>query len=231
MSGWIKLHRDIKNHWLYTEKRKFSKFEAWNDILLNVNFAPAKTIIKGKFIEVNRGESIMSLDSWAERWRWNKSSVKRFLELLKKDSMITLKNETVTTRLTVCKYEYYQGERNANETSVKRKRNANETQTKPIEEEEENKEEKKEINISFESFWDLYDKKVGSRKKCEKKWLNLTDEERQKVIDTLPMFKKGIREKQYQPNPETYFNQERWNDELTPGNLTGNGKTKTGMVL
>lgn len=230
MSGWIKLHRDIKNHWLYTEKRKFSKFEAWNDILLNVNFAPAKTIIKGKFIEVNRGESIMSLDSWAERWRWNKSSVKRFLELLKKDSMITLKNETVTTRLTVCKYEYYQGERNANETSVKRKRNANETQTKPIEEEEENKEEKKEINISFESFWDLYDKKVGSRKKCEKKWAKLTDEERNKVIDTLPMFKKGIREKQYQPNPETYFNQERWNDEIELNQNLALGRSNNGNV-
>ena len=32
MSGWIKIHRSITNHWLYTEKRVFSKFEAWNDI-------------------------------------------------------------------------------------------------------------------------------------------------------------------------------------------------------
>jgi DNA-binding transcriptional regulator YhcF (GntR family) len=149
MSGWIKLHRSIKEHWLYTEKRKFSKFEAWNDILLNVNFSPAKTIIKGKIINVNRGESILSLDSWANRWKWNKSSVKRFFELLKKDGMIELKSETVTTRLTVCKYDTYQSKENDSETHTKRTRNASETHTKPIEEEKERKEEKEEVYRKF----------------------------------------------------------------------------------
>jgi hypothetical protein len=137
MSGWIKLHRSIKEHWLYTEKRKFSKFEAWNDILLTVNFSPAKTIIKGKLININRGESILSLENWGKRWSWNKSSVKRFFELLKKDGMIELKSETVTTRLTVCKYDTYQSKENEIETQVKHTRNASETHTKPIEEEEE----------------------------------------------------------------------------------------------
>ena len=170
MSGWIKLHRSIKEHWLYTEKRKFSKFEAWNDILLNVNFSPAKTIIKGKIINVNRGESILSLDSWANRWKWNKSSVKRFFELLKKDGMIELKSETVTTRLTVCKYDTYQSKENDIETQVKRTRNASETHTKPIEEEKEEKEEKeniyrkfKHLSISlgeFEKLNEIYEKSV-----------------------------------------------------------------------
>ena len=142
MSGWIKLHRDIQNHWIYKDKRKFSRFEAWIDILLTVNYAPAKTIIKGKLIEVKRGQSILSLDSWANNWNWDKSSVRRFLELLKKDDMIQLENETVTTRLTVCNYDSYQIDENANKTQMKRRRNASETQTTPIEEEEESKEEK-----------------------------------------------------------------------------------------
>lgn len=142
MSGWIKLHRSITDHWLYTEKRQFSKFEAWNDILLTVNFTSGKSIIKGKVILINRGESILSLESWGKRWSWNKSAVKRFFDLLKKDDMIELKNETVTTRLIVCNYDSYQSKENADETQVKRRRNADETQTKPIEEEEERKEEK-----------------------------------------------------------------------------------------
>lgn len=153
MSGWIKLHRSIKEHWLYTEKRKFSKFEAWNDILLTVNFSPAKTIIKGKLININRGESILSLESWGKRWNWNKSSVKRFFELLKKDGMIELKSETITTRLSVCKYDTYQQKENESETQTKRRRNADETQVKPIEEEEERKEEKnKPIIPSIDEF-------------------------------------------------------------------------------
>jgi hypothetical protein len=151
MSGWIKLHRSITEHWLYTENRKFSKYEAWNDILLTVNYAPAKTIIKGKIIYINRGESILSLESWGKKWNWEKSSVKRFLELLKKDEMIELKNETVTTRLTVCKYDTYQSKENDVETQVTRRRNASETQTKPIKEEEEKQEEKEE-EIIYRNF-------------------------------------------------------------------------------
>jgi hypothetical protein len=147
--GWIKLHRSITSHWLYTEKRKFSKFEAWNDILLNVNFLPARTIIKGKLININRGESIMSLETWGKRWSWDKSAVKRFLELLKKDNMIELKSETVTTRLTVCNYDTYQSKENEVDTQMKRRRNADETHVIPIKEEKEKEEEKEEIYRSF----------------------------------------------------------------------------------
>ena len=149
MSGWIKIHRSITEHWLYTEKRKFSKFEAWNDILLTVNYLPCKTIIKGKVIEVKRGESVLSLESWGKRWNWDKSSVKRFFNLLKSDDMIQLKNETVTTRLIICNYDSYQSKENEIVTQVKRRRNADETQTKPIEERKENKEEKEDVYRQF----------------------------------------------------------------------------------
>jgi hypothetical protein len=142
MSGWIKIHRQIKDHWLYTEKRKFSKYEAWNDILLSVNYADATTIIKGKLYKIKKGESILSLDSWSKRWNWDKSSVRRFLSLLQKDGMIVLKSDTITTHLTICKWDEYQVERNADATQTKHKRNARETQTTPIKEEEEIKEEK-----------------------------------------------------------------------------------------
>jgi hypothetical protein len=142
MSGWIKLHRSIKDHWLYTEDRVFSKFEAWNDILLSVNFSDAKQVIKGKIYNIKRGESTMSLDTWAKRWNWDKSKVRRFLTLLQSDGMIVLVSDNITTHLTVCNYGSYQDERNASETPMKRKRNADEIQTTPIKEEEEEQEEK-----------------------------------------------------------------------------------------
>lgn len=186
--GWIKLHRSITSHWLYTEKRKFSKFEAWNDILLTVNFSPAKTIIKGKIININRGESIISLENWGKRWNWDKSAVKRFLELLKKDNMIELKSETVTTRLTVCNYDTYQSKENEVETQTKRRRNASETQTKPIEEEEEeSKEEKETIILPKNKFSDdvfkIYDASIKlfsddlipNNDKQKNTWLNELD--------------------------------------------------------
>jgi hypothetical protein len=135
--GWIKVHRQIQTHWLYTEKREFSPFEAWIDILLTVNHAAAKVLIQCTLYEVKAGESINSLDTWGKRWNWSKSKVRRFLKTLENDKMIFLKNETKTTRLTVCNYEVYQFERNAGETQTKRKRNAGETLATPNKNEEE----------------------------------------------------------------------------------------------
>jgi len=142
MSGWIKIHRSITNHWLYSEKRVYSKLEAWYDMLIAVNYSDSKTLIKGKLYNIKRGQSILSLDSWAKRWNWDKSKVRRFLNTLQADNMIELKSDTITTQLTICNYESYQGERNADETPKKRKRNADETQTTLIEERKENKENK-----------------------------------------------------------------------------------------
>lgn len=75
-------------------------------------------------------------------------------------------------------------------------------------------ESKYKINISFDVFWDLYNKKKGDKEKIEKKWNKLKDDERQKIIDTLPAFLNSIKDKQFIPFPETYLNNKRWNDEI-----------------
>lgn len=140
MSGWIKLHRSIQSHWLYTEKRVFSKYEAWNDILLTVNHNESKALIKGKIYIVKRGESILSFESWGKRWGWNKHRVRSFMQLLKNDGMIDYICDNITTHLTVCNYDNYQDESNAKTTQKQRRHNTGTTQTQPIKEEKEEKE-------------------------------------------------------------------------------------------
>jgi hypothetical protein len=213
MSGWIKLHRSIVSHWLYTEKRTFSRFEAWNDILLTVNFTDAQCCIKGKVYLVKRGESILSFDSWAKRWNWEKSKVRRFFLLLKSDNMIELKTDNITTHLIVCNYDTYQDIGNANETQTKRKRNANEIQTQPIEEGK--KERKKEYNnIEFDVFWNLYDKKVGDKEKIKAKWENLNIETQNQILEFIPKYKLAKPDKLFRKDPSTFFNNKSWNDEI-----------------
>lgn len=77
-------------------------------------------------------------------------------------------------------------------------------------------------NIAFDVFWDLYEKKKGNRQKCEKKWEKLTNEEREKIIKTLPDFKKSTPDVQFRPFPETYLNGKRWEDELNNTVTSGN---------
>ena len=147
MCGWIKIHRQIKEHWLYTENRVYSKFEAWMDILMSVNFTDAQTIIKGKLYNVKRGDCLYSLETWSKRWGWDKSKVRRFMSLLEKDGMIVLKSDTTTTQLTVCKYDSYQDNRHTDETQTTHRRHADDTQTTLREEEEERKKEKRKVFI------------------------------------------------------------------------------------
>jgi hypothetical protein len=109
MEGWVKLHRKTMDNFLYKQERVFSPFEAWIDILMNVNYSDSKVLIKGIIYDVKKGESIKSLDTWGKSWRWSKSKVRRFLKTLEDDQMIQTINESVTTRLIVLNYEMYQG--------------------------------------------------------------------------------------------------------------------------
>ena len=61
-----------------------------------------------------------SLDTWAKKWGWHKSKVRRFFNLLEQDAMIVTKSETQTTRITVCNYGIYNDPWNADETQTKR---------------------------------------------------------------------------------------------------------------
>jgi len=69
--------------------------------------------------------------------------------------------------------------------------------------------------IPFGEFWDLYEKKVGDKSKCSKKWESLSLAVQEKIIQMLPQFKNSISDKQFQPHPLTFLNGKRWEDELS----------------
>lgn len=181
--GWIKLNRDIVKHWIFKDEWKF---KCWVDLLILANYSENKVEIKGILLTCKRGELLYSLESLSNRWGGNKSKVRRFLKLLESDSMIELKSEQVTTRITICNYESYQGERNANETQTKHKRNANETQTTPIKESKEEKESKEVYTHPLQVFINTKLNNVSKLK------TQLTNEDCEKLI--LEFDKNAIKE-------------------------------------
>jgi hypothetical protein len=108
MSGWIKLYRSIRDHWVFQDE---NYFRAWCIILMKVNHEPNKVLIHGKLYECERGQSLLSLQSWVEEFgitRWTVQKVRTFFKLLQEDEMIKLEGMRKTTRLTVCNYDTYQ---------------------------------------------------------------------------------------------------------------------------
>ena len=71
----------------------------------------------------------------------------------------------------------------------------------------------KKVNIPFEAFWDLYDKKVDSYS-CRRKWARLTNKEREAAMAHIPEYKKAQPDKKFRKNPLTYLNRKGWEDEL-----------------
>lgn len=88
---------------------------------------------------------------------------------------------------------------------------------------------KPQSEIWFESFWNLYPKKV-SKKNAEKKFLKACTSEK-KFNEIMEGLKRTVVKKaefdkttQYVPNPDTWLNGERWNDpEYIPPERNSNG--------
>ena len=71
-----------------------------------------------------------------------------------------------------------------------------------------------ELYPTFEDFWDMYDKKTGKKEKIESKWNKLSQSTKEKIINYIPYYIKSQPNKQYRKNPETFLNNESWNDEI-----------------
>lgn len=99
-----------------------------------------------------------------------------------------------------------------------------------VEIEEEIEEESKDI-IEFDLFWNLYDKKVGDKKKLLKKWNNLLDDERKLALEHIPKYKASQPDKIYRKNPETYLNNKSWNDEIIKSNAINNNIGPNGKPM
>lgn len=108
LQGWIKLHRKVRNHWLFEEKRSFSKFEAWIDLLMDVNHKDREFLLGNELIDIKVGQTVTSIRKLCEKWGWSNSKVTQFLKLLQNEGMITYKSDTKKTIITIDKYEFYQ---------------------------------------------------------------------------------------------------------------------------
>ena len=201
--GWIKVQRKLFKHYLWEENRKLSKFEAWLDLLQLVSYAKEnQQLISGLLCKWGRGQYPISISFLCKRWNWTDKPVRNFLKMLEYDEMITLEKASKWTMLTVCKYDSYQGEGQA-EGMPKGKQRAT------IKEDKESKEYKE-----FELFWSKYPRKVA-KGKCQEKFNKLSTSDKQQILDSLDAYIKYKPFEGYNhPNPETYLNQKRWLDEL-----------------
>jgi len=152
-NGWIKLHRKIfENPFYFSEK--FTRCQAWIDLLLLANFSDGFFYKRGIKVEVKRGQIGYDLDSLGSRWKWSRGKVERFINDLEIEKQIVRQKTNVTTLITVINYTIYQSDDKADD-----KADGHQT-VKQTEANKKDKKEKKDKKI------EIYDDVKSSYSKC-----------------------------------------------------------------
>jgi DNA replication protein DnaD len=104
-NGWIKLHRDIMDHWVFSNPEYL---QAWIGLLIMANHKTKTWLYNDNIVIIKRGEIVSSMTKLAGRWKWSRNKMRHFLGLLEKDEMIERKSNHNYTHLSICNYDTYQ---------------------------------------------------------------------------------------------------------------------------
>ena len=106
-TGWVKTHRDIRNHWLWEDK-PFTKGQAWIDLIMMANHEERDILLGSEVLKVKRGNIITSTVKLSNMWGWSRKKVSNFLDRLEMEQMIVHIKHTKRTALEIVNYEKYQ---------------------------------------------------------------------------------------------------------------------------
>ena len=106
--GWVSLYRKTLDNPILKTSKKFSTFEAWVWLLLNVNHKERKVVMGTSIYKVKKGAMITSMRKLCKIFGWGNSRLRTFLILLQKDDMIVVKTNHSLTQITLLNYELLQ---------------------------------------------------------------------------------------------------------------------------
>lgn len=128
--NWIAVSRDMRDHPVVgmgqpvppadPGRGSFSRYEAWQDLLMEARYRPFEVMNKGKVVTLERGQ-LMAARTWlARRWNWSEKTVRGFLARLEAEFMVRSETghregqqkgqqkQNATNVITICNYDIYQ---------------------------------------------------------------------------------------------------------------------------
>jgi len=106
MVGWIKISRDIVNHWLWQDAERL---KWWFDLLFMAAWEDRQIMHDAHLFTLRRGQVVASVSYLSDRWGKSHPTIIRFLKMLEEEGMIyrqTLYRQTPI--VTICNYDKYQ---------------------------------------------------------------------------------------------------------------------------
>ena len=231
--GFITLHRSVQKHWIWQEPEAL-KF--WVALLLEANWQEKKTMFNGKLIAVKRGELVFGRRTYAKKLAISDNKIRRYIELLKNDNMITHSITNKYSIISITNYDSYQ----TNHQQTTRKTTSKpptetvaisglqpdgdqQTTRKPTTSKQYNN---TILITKFCEWWSLYPRKVG-KQKAQQSWLRSIKSEKyaEQAINNLKIRNSagqkggyGASQVEFIKHPSTFLNQGMWSEQ--PENLS-----------
>ena len=106
MAGWIKISREIEDHWLWQDAERL---RWWIDMLFLASWEDKKVIEDTHLITIKKGQFIASVAFLCKRWGKSNKTIIKYLKLLEEDEMICREVlHRQTPIITICNYDKYQ---------------------------------------------------------------------------------------------------------------------------
>ena len=124
MAGWIKISREIEDHWLWQDAERL---RWWIDMLFLASWEDKKVIEDTHLITIHKGQFIASVAFLCKRWGKSNKTIIKYLKLLEEDEMICREVlHRQTPIITICNYDKYQcNDDNSVQTIVHRQNEEN----------------------------------------------------------------------------------------------------------
>jgi hypothetical protein len=217
MNGWIKLHRKMITHavWSLPEPQ----FKVWITLLLEANHQERESWVKGELLNIQPGYIVRSQRHLAEDAKVGHKVVRDALRHLEQiGSIRTHKRTQRKVMIEIVNWPIYQGDDDYKGTKEDNSR----AQQGHIEGTTVRREEGKNTTLhqnGFDSFWSLYPKKIG-KLAALKAWKKINPNP--EVVETIVQ---AVGEQkaceqwskdngQFIPYPATWLNQGRWEDKV-----------------
>lgn len=106
MDGWIKINRQITDHWLWSDAEKL---KWWLDLLLLAAWEEKQVMHDSHLFTLHKGQIIASISYLSKRWGKCNHTIINFFKLLEDDGMVSRQIlHRQTPIITICNYEKYQ---------------------------------------------------------------------------------------------------------------------------
>lgn len=128
-NGFIKLHRDIVNHWIFSYDKILKVWiwllckAQWQDKTISLNNNTGLCVI-----HLKRGQVLFGRNISCQELKIKPSSLYRYINVLQKQKIISIKTNNKYSIITICNYDKYQSVLNENDILVNSKRTTIEQQ-------------------------------------------------------------------------------------------------------